>query len=102
MSAYMDLNNVPASANGHLLQDILRKEWGFEGFVVSDASAIRNLVTEGFAKDIKDAAKRAFKAGVNMDMSSFSYIQSIGDLLADGQITMEEVRRCCKARKSLK
>ena len=61
MSAYMDLNNVPASANGHLLQDILRKEWGFEGFVVSDASAIRNLVTEGFAKDIKDAAKRAFK-----------------------------------------
>lgn len=91
MSAYMDLNNVPASANGHLLQDILRKEWGFEGFVVSDASAIRNLVTEGFAKDIKDAAKRAFKAGVNMDMSSFSYIQSIGDLLADGQITMEEL-----------
>ena len=63
----------------------------FEGFVVSDASAIRNLVTEGFAKDIKDAAKRAFKAGVNMDMSSFSYIQSIGDLLADGQITMEEL-----------
>lgn len=91
MSAYMDLNNVPASANSHLLQDILRKEWGFDGFVVSDASAIRNLVTEGFAKDIKDAAKRAFKAGVNMDMSSFSYIQNIGDLLAEGTITMEEL-----------
>ena len=91
MSAYMDLNNVPASANKHLLQEILRKEWGFEGFVVSDASAIRNLVTEGFAKDIKDAAKRSFKAGVNMDMSSFSYIQSLGDLLTDGQITMEEL-----------
>lgn len=91
MSAYMDLNNVPASANNHLLQDILRKEWGFEGFVVSDASAIRNLVTEGFAKDVKDAAKRAFKAGINMDMSSFSYIQSIGSLLAEGTISMEEL-----------
>lgn len=91
MSAYMDLNNVPASGNKHLLQEILRNEWGFDGFVVSDASAIRNLVTEGFAKDVKDAAKRAFKAGVNMDMSSFSYIQSIEDLLAEGQITMEEL-----------
>ena len=91
MSAYMDLNNVPASANKHTLRDILRTEWGFDGFVVSDASAIRNLVTEGFAKDVKDAAKRAFKAGVNMDMSSFSYIQSLGELLEEGAITMEEL-----------
>ena len=91
MSAYMDLNNVPASANKHTLRDILRTEWGFDGFVVSDASAIRNLVTEGYAKDVKDAAKRAFKAGVNMDMSSFSYIQSLGELLAEGAISMEEL-----------
>lgn len=91
MSAYMDLNNVPASANKHTLRDILRTEWGFDGFVVSDASAIRNLVTEGYAKDVKDAAKRAFKAGVNMDMSSFSYIQSLGELLAEGSISMEEL-----------
>ena len=91
MSAYMDLNNVPASANKHTLRDILRGEWGFDGFVVSDASAIRNLVTEGFAKDVKDAAKRAFKAGVNMDMSSFSYIQSLGELLTEGAISMEEL-----------
>ena len=91
MSAYMDLNNVPASANKHTLRDILRTEWGFDGFVVSDASAIRNLVTEGYAKDVKDAAKRAFKAGVNMDMSSFSYIQSLGELLAEGAISMDEL-----------
>lgn len=91
MSAYMDLNNVPASANKHTLRDVLRTEWGFDGFVVSDASAIRNLVTEGYARDIKDAARRAFKAGVNMDMSSFSYIQSLGELLAEGVITMEEL-----------
>lgn len=91
MSAYMDLNNVPASANEFLLRDILRGEWGFSGFVVSDASAIRNLVTQGFAKDIKDAARRAFHAGVNMDMSSFSYIQSLGKLLEEGTISMDEL-----------
>lgn len=91
MSAYMDLNNVPAAANEHTLKEILRGEWGFEGYVVSDASAIRNLVTEGFAKDVKDAANRAFHAGVNMDMSSFSFIQCLGELLAEGKITMEQL-----------
>lgn len=52
---------------------------------------IKNLVTEGLAKDVKDAAKRAFCAGVNMDMSSFSYIQSLGALLEDGSISMKEL-----------
>ena len=91
MSAYMDLNNTPASANAHTLREILRDEWGFEGFVVSDASAIRNLVTEGYAKDDKDAAGKAFKAGVNMDMSSFSYIRFLGELIREGSVTMEEL-----------
>lgn len=91
MSAYMDLNNVPAVANKHLLKEILRDEWNFKGFVISDASAIRNLVVQGFAKDVKDAAKRAFKAGVNVDMSSFSYIECLEKLLEEGSITREEL-----------
>ena len=49
MSAYMDLNDVPASGNRWLLRDVLRDEWGFEGFVVSDAFAVANLVIQGFA-----------------------------------------------------
>ncbi len=56
MSAYMDLNNVPASGNRWLLHDILRGEWGFQGFVVSDAFAVGNLIIEGFARDSRDAA----------------------------------------------
>jgi beta-glucosidase len=56
MSAYMDLNNVPASGNVHMLQDILRKELNFQGFVVSDAFAVGRLVTQGFAQNGKDAA----------------------------------------------
>jgi beta-glucosidase len=59
MSAYMDLNNVPASGNRWLLHDVLRGEWGFQGFVVSDAFAVGNLVIEGFARDGRDAAFRA-------------------------------------------
>ena len=56
MSAYMDLNEVPAAGNVHLLNDLLRKELGFKGFVVTDAFALGNLVTQGFAKDRLDAA----------------------------------------------
>ena len=63
MSAYMDLNDVPASGNRFLLRDVLREEWGFNGFVVSDAFAVANLVTQGFARDGRDAAFRASACG---------------------------------------
>ncbi|HEX4748364.1 MAG TPA: glycoside hydrolase family 3 N-terminal domain-containing protein, partial [Bryobacteraceae bacterium] len=69
MSAYMDLNDVPATGNSWLLHDVLRQNWGFEGFVVSDANAVINLKTHGFAASVEDAAFRAFTAGVNMEMA---------------------------------
>src|SRR5579862_5264036 len=72
MSAYMDLNDVPASGNRWLLTDILRKEWGFQGFVVSDAMAVGSLVTHGYASDPADAAYKALTAGLNMDMASLT------------------------------
>ncbi len=91
MSAYMDLNNVPASGNGWLLNDILRGEWGFDGFVVSDAFAVGNLVIQGFARDKRDAALRALKAGLNMDMASSSYLEHAAELVKDGLLSMEQV-----------
>lgn len=69
MSAYMDLNGVPASANRWLLTDVLRHELGFTGFVVSDANAVRSLETQHFAKDQTDAAVRAVTAGLDMEMA---------------------------------
>ena len=87
MSAYMDLNDVPATANRFLLRDVLRQDWGFNGFVVSDAFAVRDLVTHGFARDPREAAFSAFTAGVNMDMASRTYLDHLGSLLKDGQIT---------------
>ena len=73
MSAYMDLNGVPATGNTWLLQDVLRKDWKFSGFVVSDWDAVKNLETHGFADSPQNAALRAAYAGVNMEMSSSLY-----------------------------
>jgi len=91
MSAYMDLNNVPASGNRWLLHDILRNEWGFEGFVVSDAHAVGNQVIEGFARDGRDAACRALLAGLNMDMASNTYPQHLAGLVEDGTLTEADI-----------
>jgi len=87
MSAYMDLNDVPATGNHFLLQDVLRKTWNFQGFVVSDAVAVGRLVTHGYARDREDAAYKAFHAGVNMDMASYTYLNELPKLLAAGRVT---------------
>src|SRR4029077_8380347 len=71
MTAYMDLNGVPASGSPWLFTEVLRDTWGFEGFVVSDANAVRNLVTHEFATDLADAAARAVNSGVDLEMAVF-------------------------------
>lgn len=108
MSAYMNLNDVPATGNAFLLRDVLRKEWGFKGFVVSDADAVGNLVTHGFAEDKSDAAYRAFTAGVDMEMSlpgnsvSTAYATSLIKLVQEGRVTKAQlddaVRRILNAK----
>lgn len=87
MSAYMDLNDVPIAGNSCLLDDVLRKEWGFQGFVVSDAFAVQDLKTHGFARDAEDAASRAITASVNMDMGSKTYLANLPKLVREGKIS---------------
>src|ERR1043165_2274703 len=108
MSAYMDLNDVPATGNAFLLRAVLRKQWGFKGFVVSDAEAVGNLVTHGFAEDKSDAAYRAFTAGVDLEMSfpgdpiASAYASSLAKLAQEGRMTKaqldEAVRRILEAK----
>ncbi len=86
MSAYMDLNNVPAAGNPWLLRDVLRGEWGFRGFVISDAFAVGNLVIQHFARDGRDAAFRALSAGLDMDMASGAYLENLAGLVEDGTL----------------
>jgi beta-glucosidase len=93
MSAYMDLNGVPATGNKWLLQDVLRDQWHFKGFVVSDADAVKDLKTHGFAKDGADAAVRALTAGVNMEMAAGNddYAQYLPQALKEGRITSTQI-----------
>jgi beta-glucosidase len=86
MSAYMDLNDVPATGNKWLLTDVLRNDWGFKGFVVSDAFAVGSLATHGFARDGEDAAYKAATAGVNMDMASQTYTRSLANLVSTSKV----------------
>ena len=86
MSAYMDLNELPAGANPWLLRDVLRGEWGFSGFVVSDAFGVANLTTQHFARDGRDAAARALGAGLDMDMASGTFAQNLAALVKDGVV----------------
>lgn len=91
MSAYVDLNDVPASGNRWLLHDVLRQEWGFRGFVVSDAFAVHDLVTHGYASDPADAAYKALTAGMNMDMDAGFYIQNLPRQVTEGKISMAQL-----------
>jgi beta-glucosidase len=86
MSAYMDLNDVPASGNHWLLTDVLRKDWGFQGIVLSDAFAVENLVTHGYARDGEDAAYKAISAGLNMDMASLTYTHNLLNVVKEGKV----------------
>ncbi|MCD7813705.1 MAG: glycoside hydrolase family 3 C-terminal domain-containing protein [Lachnospiraceae bacterium] len=86
MPAFNDINGVPCSANEWLLRDILRKEWGFDGMTISDANAIAECVNHGIAADQRDAAKQCLRAGVDMDMTSNSYIAHVQELIESGEL----------------
>ena len=91
MSSFNDINGVPASANRELLTDILRGEWKFEGFVVSDYTSDLELVAHGYASDEADAAQKALSAGLDMSLQSGIYAGHVATLVEQGRLTMAEV-----------
>lgn len=91
MSAFEDINGVPATANKYWLKKVLRDELDFRGFVVSDAGAVTELIPHGFAKDVKDAVKLSFNAGCDMVMAGDMYNDNIPALIDEDKISMEDV-----------
>ena len=89
MAAFNDLNGVPCTVNHHLLTEVLRQTYGFEGFVVSDANAIRECVAHGIAADDRDAGCQALRAGLDMDMGTNIYRNHLLDAVAQGAVPME-------------
>lgn len=86
MAAFNDLNGVPCTANKYLFTDILRNEWDFRGFVVSDYTGIMELVAHGVAKDEKEAGELAANAGIDMDMTSAIYIKHLVQSVKEGKV----------------
>lgn len=86
MTSFNELDGVPASGNQYLMTEILRNEWGFDGFVVTDYTSINEMVPHGVVADLKEAAELAFNAGVQMDMQGGVYSQYLPELLEEGKI----------------
>lgn len=103
MSSYMGINGIPTSGSKLLLTDILRKELGFNGWVVSDNEAVNNLKTHGFAKSAQDAAAKALNAGLDMEMNLISAsFSNLPKAVTSGEVTVEQldnaVRRVLEAK----
>ena len=97
MASFNEINGVPSTGNHWLMTDLLRGEWGFQGFVVSDYTGDQEMIAAGYAKDERDATRLAFLAGVDMSMQSGLYRQHLPGLVHSGEVPEaklnESVRR---------
>ena len=91
MNSFNDLNGIPATADRYLQRDILKGNWQFDGFVVSDWGSLREMIDHGYAKDRKHAGELALNGGSDMDMESYIYLEYIQSLLAEGKVTQEQI-----------
>lgn len=87
MSSFNDISGTPGTANTYLLRTVLKEQWKHDGFVVSDWGAIEQLRSQGVAKNKKEAASKAFNAGVEMDMMNQSYDKHLATLVKEGKVT---------------
>lgn len=96
MASFNDINGVPATSNQWLLTDLLRKEWGFKGMIVTDYTGIYELLNHGTAKDSADAGAQSIRAGVDMDMQSNIFMNYSKSNLKKGAISEKEIDRACR------
>ncbi|MCY1273766.1 Beta-glucosidase BoGH3B [compost metagenome] len=96
MVSLNSINGVPASANTWLLQDLLRKEWGYKGLTLSDHGAVKELVKHGVAASEREAVKLAIKAGVDMNMNDDLYRNELPGLLKSGEVAESDIDRACR------
>lgn len=91
MTSFNTIDGVPATANDYLLDQILRQEWGFDGVVISDYAAIKELIAHGVAKNEKEATRLSLNAGCDIDMMTSSYSNSLHQLLGEGTINESQL-----------
>lgn len=91
MTSFNDNDGIPSTANGFLLKDVLRGEWGFDGLVVTDWASANEMIAHGFSADLKQAAEQSLDAGVDMDMMSYAYISSLEQLVKEGKVSEKDI-----------
>ncbi len=95
MTSFNEFEGVPATANRYLIDDILRKQWGFKGFVVTDATAIKELVPHGIG-NMQEVSARALQAGVDLDMNSQGFTGTLKKSLAEGRVSEADINKACR------
>ncbi|HMN49465.1 MAG TPA: beta-glucosidase BglX [Ignavibacteriaceae bacterium] len=102
MASFNEIGGIPSSGSKYLLNDILKEQWKFKGFVVSDWNSIGELINHGFAADLKQAGEIAINAGLDMDMESRAYITHLAELVKEGKVSEatinESVRRVLRIK----
>lgn len=91
MTSFNDNDGIPASGNDYLLKDVLRKDWKFDGFVVSDWASMAEMIAHGYAKDGKDVARISANAGLDMEMVSGTYPKYLKESVQSGQVAMADI-----------
>ena len=96
MSAFNDLNGVPCTANKFTLTEVLRHEWDFKGFVVSDWKSITELLNHGIAETPAEAGIKALSAGVDMDMEGYAYLNNLAESIRQGKVSEEQINQAVR------
>lgn len=91
MTAFNELDGIPASGSEYLLTDILRDEWGFQGFVVTDYTSINEMVPHGYARDLAHAGELAINSGVDMDMQGAVFMEHLANSVAAGRVSVDRI-----------
>jgi len=95
MSSFNELDGIPATANKWLMTDVLRKQWGFSGFVVTDYTAIAELIDHGLG-DLQEVSGQALRAGIDMDMVADGFLTTLKKSLAEGKVTKAQIDLACR------
>lgn len=96
MNSFNELNGIPATGNSYLQREVLKGDWKFDGFVVSDWGSINEMISHGYAKDSKQAAEIAINAGSDMDMESSAYVEHLVTLVQEGKVKESDIDDAAK------
>lgn len=96
MTSFNIVDGVPATANSWLINDVLHKQWNYDGFVVTDYGSIGEMLNHGVSENLKDASAQALKAGTDMDMCSMGFLNTLEQSVNEGKVSMKEIDDACR------